>query len=277
MESNCKCAKEHKVPQNERQFLEDQRGPRKMIIGGVDQEETSKLKRTAERKQASLNRIKKQKTNECKSLINSDKNVEDDTDSSDSATIDDYIPKSLKTKPKPDRQYKKMTISLPSLSKACDRTGVSDRSAAVLATSVLHDRGLVSPIDRSKVIDRSKIRRERSKARKKLQQNDGIDQFGHNGIEGVFFDGRKDQTLTQVLGVDNKYHRKTLTEEHISIIAEPGSSYFSHTTPPSGSSKDITESLVGSLKERNAKTENIKGVGCDGTNVNTGHTAGIIW
>src|SRR6218665_1818757 len=82
--------------------------------------------------------------------------------------------------------------------------------------------------------------------------------------------------LTQVLGVDNKYHRETLTEEHISIFSEPGSSYFSHTTPQSGSSKDITESLVASLKELNAKTQNIKVLGCDGTNVNTGHTAGFI-
>ena len=80
--------------------------------------------------------------------------------------------------------------------------------------------------------------------------------------------------MTQVLGVGNKYHRKTLTEEHISIVSEPGSSYFSHTTPQSGSSKDITESLVASLKKLNAKTQNIKVVGCYGTNVNTGHTAG---
>src|SRR6218665_2185976 len=110
--------------------------------------------------------------------------------------------------------------------------------------------------DRSKVIDRSKIRQERWKTREELQQN------GSN--------------LTRVFGVDNKYHRKTLAAEHISIVAEPGSSYFSHTTPQSGSSKDITESLVASLKELNAKTQNIKVVGCDGTNVNTGHTAGVI-
>src|SRR6218665_545329 len=151
---------------------------------------------------------------------------------------------------------------------------VSDRSAAVLATSVLHDLGLESPIDRSKVIDRSKIRRERRKNRKELQLNG--DQFDHYGIEGIFFDGRKDQTLTQVLGVDNKYHRKTLTEEHISIVSEPGSSYVSHTTLQSGSSKDITESLVASLKDLNAKTQNLNVVGCDGTNVSTGHTAGVI-
>src|SRR6218665_2787987 len=112
------------------------------------------------------------------------------------------------------------------------------------------------------------------KNRKELQLNG--DQFDHSGIEIIFFDGRKDQTLTQVFGVDNKYHRKTLTEEHISIVAEPGFSYFSHTAPQSGSSKDITESLVASLKEVNAKTQNIKVVGCDGTNLKTGHTAGVI-
>src|SRR6218665_3754198 len=71
---------------------------------------------------------------------------------------------------------------------------VSDRSATVLATSVLHDLGLVSPIDRSKVIYRSKIRRERRKNRKELQLNG--DQFDHSGVEGIFFDGRKDQTGT---------------------------------------------------------------------------------
>ena len=67
------------------------------------------------------------------------------------------------------------------LAKAYDRTRVSDRSAAVL---VLHDLGVESPIDRSKVIDWSKVRRKHNKTPEKLQQND--DQFDHTGIEGVF-------------------------------------------------------------------------------------------
>jgi len=206
-----------------------------MKIGGI--EETSKLKRKVERKEANLKQMRKRKTDgdASKSQADSAESTEYDTGSSDSATVDEYIPdpKSVKTKPKPDRQCQKMRISLLFLAKACDRTGVSDRSAAVLATSVLNDLGLVPPLDRSKVIDRSKIRRESSKTCEKLKQNDD-DQFDNtnSGIEGVLSDGRKDKSLTQVLNVDNKYYRKTLTEEHISIIAEPGSSYFSHTTPP---------------------------------------------
>ena len=77
---------------------------------------------------------------------------------------------------------------------------------------VLIDLGLVSPIDWSKIMDRSKIRRECSKTRENLQQND--DQFDHTGIQGVFFDGRKDQTLTQVSWHWHHYHRNTTTEEH---------------------------------------------------------------
>jgi hypothetical protein len=88
--SNCKCAKEHKVPANERQFPKNQREPRQMIIGGIDQDETSKLKRKAERVQANLKRMKKQKTDESKGQADSAKSDEDDTDSSDSLSINTF-------------------------------------------------------------------------------------------------------------------------------------------------------------------------------------------
>uniref|UniRef100_UPI00358F8643 uncharacterized protein n=1 Tax=Myxine glutinosa TaxID=7769 RepID=UPI00358F8643 len=270
MVSNCNCLKEHKVPQKEREFLQDQRGPRNMVIGGIDQEETSRLKRKAEREETNLKRMKTH-YEDAKSQIASTYD-ESEEDYADSATDDEYISESvnLQSTPKPVRQQQQMTISLPSLAKACDRTGVSDRSATKLATSVLHDLGVVSPKDRSKIIDCSKIRRERSKTREELQSD------VCTVIEGLYFDGRKNNTMTQVHGTDNKNHRTTVKEEHVSIIAEPGSSYFSHTTPSSGSSKSIAESLVASLKEWNVKTEDINVVGCDGTNVNTGHTGGVI-
>jgi len=50
MVSNCKCKKEHKVRAKEREFLQDQRGPRKMVPVINDIEETSQLKRKAEMK-----------------------------------------------------------------------------------------------------------------------------------------------------------------------------------------------------------------------------------
>ncbi len=135
--------------------------------------------------------MKKNKTDESKSQTDSAESSESegDIDSSENVHVDEYVTP-VRTNLKKDHHSRKMTVSLPSLSKACDRAGVLDRAAAILATSVLHDLGLVTLIDRSKIIDRSRIRRERSKIREKLQQND--DQFNHTGIEGVFFDSRKD-------------------------------------------------------------------------------------
>ena len=109
-----------------------------------------------------------------------------------------------------------MTIALPSLATACDRTKVSNSLAAVFETSVLPDVGIVSPINLRKVIDQSKIRRKRRKTRNKLHQNNTC-----IGMERLLFDGCKDKTLTHVFGQDKKYQRKTLSEEHISIVAEP--------------------------------------------------------
>ena len=76
------------------------------------------MKRKTEREQANLKRMKKQKTDESKSQADSAKSAEDDTDLPDSATVDEYIPESVKTKPKPDRHCTKMAICLSSLAKA---------------------------------------------------------------------------------------------------------------------------------------------------------------
>jgi len=77
-----------------------------MVIGSIDQEEMSKLKRIAEREEANLKRMKKQKTDESTSQGYSAKSAENNTDSdidTDGATVDEYIPESVKTTPKPER------------------------------------------------------------------------------------------------------------------------------------------------------------------------------
>ena len=65
-----------------------------------------------------------------------------------------------------------------------------------------------------------------SMTRENLQKNDVC-----TSEEELFFDGRKDKTITQVLGEDKKFHRKTPLEEHITIVIKPEANYFNHTTP----------------------------------------------
>lgn len=130
-----------------------------------------------------------------------------------------------------------MTLNLSSLAKICDRTGTSDRAAAAIASSTLQDFGIVTEDDSTKVIDRSKVRRARSRVRKetscKVRYNKASSE---TGVTSIFFDGRRDKTLTVVRkGV--KRHISIATEEHITILEEPGSKYICHVTP-TGSTAD---------------------------------------
>ena len=82
--------------------------------------------------------------------------------------------------------------------------------------------------------------------------------------------------MRTVRGVDKNYHRKKVVEEHVSIISEPGSLYFSHVVPNDGTSSAITQAIIDNLEENNVDLAEIKVIGCDGTNVNTDHARGVI-
>lgn len=56
-----------------------------------------------------------------------------------------------------------MRLKLPALAMVCDRTGISDRSAATIASAILQDVGIISIDTKKNVIDRMKVRREREK------------------------------------------------------------------------------------------------------------------
>jgi len=120
---------------------------------------------------------------------------------------------------------------MPALARACDRRMLSDRLVAAFASAVLQDFGLVTANDALKVIDASKVRRERRKKKNQLQT---IKSLKH--ICGVYFYGRKDQMMVNIHQGGRYYHR-TVTEEHYSLIQEPGSSYLGHVTPNSGTAK----------------------------------------
>ena len=61
-------------------------------------------------------------------------------------------------------------MNLASFASACDRTGVSDRAAAIIAISVLHDNAGCSETNPSLLLDRSKVKSSRQKHRRFLQE-----------------------------------------------------------------------------------------------------------
>ena len=94
----------------------------------------------------------------------SDERSESSTDSSN----EQYLPVSRKRKTteliveemqSTSSDFKKRSKPhISNLALACERTGVSDRSAALIASSVLEDFGVITHEEKSHVIDRSKIR-----------------------------------------------------------------------------------------------------------------------
>lgn len=190
-----------------------------------------------------------------------------DSDAED-ATDKNYYENLIPSTSQPTETVGQMRISLSKLAKACDRTGVSDRTAAIIASAVLEDLKIITPDDSTKIIDRSKIRRARKRKRTEYQSKD------KEVITGLFFDGRKDKTIKQDK-IGNKLYRKTFTEEHIVLISEPGSKYLGHVTPLSGSALSIKKKIVTFL-EKKTNFSDLVAIGCDGTVVNTENKNGVI-
>ena len=57
-------------------------------------------------------------------------------------------------------------------------------------------------------------------------------------LQSQYFDGRKDQTITQKL-INGRMHERTVVEEHITLLKEPQSEYIGHFAASTGSSQSL--------------------------------------
>ncbi|CAH0562903.1 unnamed protein product [Brassicogethes aeneus] len=240
--SLCKC--KIKVPLKERTFLLDQRSKRKMAISSVDVMEIKKIERKIARKLKDTPKIiRKPRQTE---TVTQDVTLQESDLSDSNSDVKDAL-----------EIVKCQSVASSSQStKACDRT------------AVLEDLNIVTSVDPSKIIDRSKIRRARKRQRSKYESK------SKEFVTCLFFDGRKDKTIAQNMR-GNKLHRNTVIEEHIVLVSEPGSKYIGHVTPLSGSAYNIKQGIVKFLEER-VDFSNLVAIGCDGTVVNTGNKNGAI-
>lgn len=145
-----------------------------------------------------------------------------------------------------------------------DRYGVGERSAAAIATSTSQSTGFIFPEERHNVIDRYKIRRCCDKMRKKLNSQQC------NEFIGLYFDSRKDLTLSTEKDAEGIIQKSCRKEEHVSLIEEPGNKFLKFVTPSSGCAPEILSSILEVVKN------DFIAIGCDGTAVNTGVHAGVI-
>ena len=76
----------------------------------------------------------------------------------------------------------------------------------------------------------------------------------------------------QMSGVETHY----VSEENITLVAEPGSNYVGDFTPNSGKAKDISKVLLEFYSFYDLDLDSLNIIGCDSTNVNTGAKGGVI-
>jgi len=69
---------------------------------------------------------------------------------------------------------------------------VSDRSGAAIASAVLQYFGIITPIDFSMVVDRSKVRKARKRKRSEMASVANLEM-----LFALYFDGRKDKTKSK--------------------------------------------------------------------------------
>ena len=141
-----------------------------------------------------------------------------------------------------------------------------------VANSVLVDVGLVTEDDKTRIIDRSKLRRERERCRNEIrseeQQNFGM-------VNAVYLDGRKDATQIVAQGPNEKHYRSVQLEEHYTVVGEPGSYYLTHFSPEDGKGRTIAQKLFDSFSGTELEGK-LAVVGTDGTASMTGKHNGCI-
>ncbi|GBL88465.1 hypothetical protein AVEN_159063-1 [Araneus ventricosus] len=158
-----------------------------------------------------------------------------------------------------------MRTIFPNVAQVCDRTSVSDLSAEILINAALKYMGIINKDDSSKVVGRSKIRRERIKTRSRMKRKNKEQQSSSE--YDIYFDGRKDKTLIMVKEGE-RATRKNIREQHAVLISEPGSIYIEHVTLISGISHNMKKSIL-TFFQKKVDRSKLQAVGCDGTRINT--------
>ena len=259
-QTSCQCPLENKVPTEEWEFLNDQRRQREMRLGPVDRATTAARNIRLERREARQIRQPEPDAGPGDFVALSTSSEEEPRPRRTESDDTDYVPPPDATAPASDVN----DDDLSHTALAVDRCGVSNRAAAAIINAFQTDIGRVSAENDSHVVDPMKMWRARDRVRKETARS-SAEEVQATGVTALYFDGRKDKTCTD-------HTSATEVEEHVVVLAEPGSKYLTHFTPQSGKAIDLLNELYSTSLQFGC---NVKALGCDGTAVNTGAAGGV--
>ena len=271
----CTCSPEDQVPPVWKQFLEDQRGERKMAgflssrklsLRGAAVKDEEDRKRKAdielkmEKKEDLVTKKKKQEEKSKKELDEQFKMVNlDEVEFSDSDTDEEW--EDMEEEGQEKEKKRRNRKQLPVIAEGCDRARVPDRVGALIANCALIEYGIITPEDTFHVIDPSKLRRQRLKWGNTTGQKN---KEKAKGLAGLYGDGKRSPTLVRktketkvatgkrgrgssrvVTSVSNEVE----TLDHFPILGMPGAQFLTHVTPEDGCGVSLAKELEAVVRE----------------------------
>ena len=294
---NCSCKKDKKIPRVELLYVMDQRSRRgdkgQFQIADLDKVVTSDMQKTINRKAKDNKSSKPTKSDSPppptvvpappSSWLHDSREdlfIEevDAADDHDLAGVDsdpddhEFIPEFRSRKGKNTSQRNMMILK--NIARECMRWGVSPKAGASIANAALIDAGVVTKEDQMKIIDKSKLKRQMEKYQNELREKE-MKELQEHQPEGIYFDGKKDDTLTLEQDERGVYKVIQYNMEHYTLGIEPGGQYLGHLEPDSGKAVDIRDSIIQYLGD-NGIDGGWKVVGTDSTSCITGNVGGAI-
>ena len=213
------------IERKELPFLMDQRGKREMFVGGIHKKDTMFLQRKAERQELKEKKEEKEEKRVDEETKNQKEanatffseavSSSDGWDGKRKESDVDWIPEGTIVKVKQRNMH-----TLENTALACDRTGTSSRSAALLCNSYALDMGWLTPENRlTDTLDKRKLDRWRAKERKRINEREEKE-ISSRPVQAVYLDGKKLATLVKVKGKSGKEFQKTVIQDHYVTIED---------------------------------------------------------
>ena len=129
--------------------------------------------------------------------------------------------------------------------------------------------------DKSKVVDKYKVRRARKKRQKDKKTKRKVETFGQVNCLG--FDGNTRVLLDIVVDGNIVTKQGVVTEDYVVIVNEPEGKYMDHIVvdPGQGTGRDLGQAVC-NLVRGYGSADSLHAVCADGTAVNTGYKSGAI-
>ena len=95
-------------------------------------------------------------------------------------------------------------------------------------------------------------------------------------IQCLLFDGKIDDTLVIKTDENGRRCQATISEDHYTLVAEPGNRFLGHVAPEKKDAKSVANAIWTFLEE-NILKDDLELIGGDSTVHNTGHKGGVFF